>query len=415
MSDHASVTTGQESFWRQLRGLLWQPPRAHGEQPLQRTVGPLELFYDLVVVALIAQASHQFAAQLSWRELGQYCAVFALVWIAWINGSFHHELHGHEDARGRSIFLLQILVLVPLGATIPQAGGARGAAFAVTAAILFVVLAALWLLASRGDQPQYRRASQRFVVGTVFCAVVLGASAFLPSGPRVVAWGLLDIAYIAALGALIVTADSVTAPQLVITPALIERFGLLIIIVLGEIVTGVVNGLVDRPMDALTVAVALVAVVVGFGAWWTYFDFAGHRAARATPAATASWTLSHLPLTAAVATMGAAMFSLVEHAHAPSTPAATSWVLCGASAVVVCTTMLVAASLAAWRSERAFYRLVARSSVAVSIACLGLAALRPAPLVLGLALVVLFSIPWAIAVLYRLRHEETPEEQAAST
>jgi low temperature requirement protein LtrA len=415
MSDDASVATGQESFWRQLRGLLWQPPRAHGEQPLQRTVGPLELFYDLVVVALIAQASHQFAAQLSWRGLGQYCAVFALVWIAWINGSLHHELHGHEDARGRSIFLLQILVLVPLGATIPQAGGARGAAFAVTAAILFVVLAALWLLASRGDQPQYRRASQRFVVGTVSCAVVLGASAFLPSGPRVVAWGLLDIAYIAALGALIVTADSVTAPQLVITPALIERFGLLIIIVLGEIVTGVVNGLVDRPMDALTVAVALVAVVVGFGAWWTYFDFAGHRAARVTPAATASWTLSHLPLTAAVATMGAAMFSLVEHAHAPSTPAATSWVLCGASAVVLCTTMLVAASLVAWRNERAYYRLVARSSVAVSIACLGLAALRPAPLVLGLALVVLFSIPWAIAVLYRLRHEETPDEQAAST
>jgi low temperature requirement protein LtrA len=164
-----------------------------------------------------------------------------------------------------------------------------------------------------------------------------------------VAWALLDIAYIAALAALIVTADSVTTPQLVITPALVERFGLLIIIVLGEIVSGVVNGLVDRPMDALTVAVALVAVVVGFGAWWTYFDFAGHRAARATPAATASWTLIHLPLAAAVATMGAAMFSLVEHAHAPSTPPATSWVLCGASAVVRCNTMLVAASLVAWR------------------------------------------------------------------
>jgi hypothetical protein len=53
--------------------------------------------------------------------------------------------------------------------------------------------------------------------------------------------------------------------------------------------------------------------------------------------------------------------------------------------------------------------------VAVSIAWLGLAALHPAPLVLGLALVVFFSIPWAIAVLYRLRHEETPEEQAEST
>ncbi|MEU6064584.1 hypothetical protein ABZ864_08780 [Streptomyces sp. NPDC047082] len=41
--------------------------------------------------------------------------------------------------------------------------------------------------------------------------------------------------------------------------------------------TGVVDGLVDVPACALTLAVGLVAIVVGFGAWWTYFDFAGHR------------------------------------------------------------------------------------------------------------------------------------------
>src|SRR5262249_8012720 len=102
-----------------------------------------------------------------------------------------------------------------------------------------------------------------------------------------------------------------TSSPLIITLALIERFGLFIIIVLGEIVTGVVNGLAAEPTNALPLAVALIAVVVGFGAWWTYFDFAGHRAPRPTPAATAQWTLSHLPLTAAVAAMGAAMVTLV--------------------------------------------------------------------------------------------------------
>ena len=34
------------------------------------------------------------------------------MWIAWANGSLHHELHGHDDARARSTFLLQILLLV---------------------------------------------------------------------------------------------------------------------------------------------------------------------------------------------------------------------------------------------------------------------------------------------------------------
>ena len=101
--------------------------------------------------------SGQLAGHLTWRGLGEFAVVFTLVWIAWTNGSLHHELHGHDDARARSTFLLQILVLAAMGAFIPQASGARGAAFAVTAAVLFAVLAVLWLLAARGDRPEYRR------------------------------------------------------------------------------------------------------------------------------------------------------------------------------------------------------------------------------------------------------------------
>jgi hypothetical protein len=52
--------------------------------------------------------------------------------------------------------------------------------------------------------------------------------------------------------------------------------------------------------------------------------------------------------------------------------------------------------------------------VAVAIACLALGALHPAPLLLGLILVVLFSIPCVLAVTYRLRHQETPPEQRPS-
>ena len=88
-------------------------------------VGPLELFYDLAVVVLVAQAAYHLAGQLTWRGLGEFGAVFGLVWIAWLNGSLHHELHGRDDARGRSTFLLQVLVLVAMGAFIPGAGGHR--------------------------------------------------------------------------------------------------------------------------------------------------------------------------------------------------------------------------------------------------------------------------------------------------
>ena len=132
------------------------------------------------------------------------------------------------------------------------------------------------------------------------------------------AWGLLDAAYLAVFAAVILTASP--GASLTVTDALIERFGTLTIIVLGETLTGVVAGLASQPISGLTLSVGLVAVVVGFGAWWTYFDFAGQRHPRPTRPATAQWMLSHLPLTAAIAAMGAAMISLVDHAHDGRTP-----------------------------------------------------------------------------------------------
>jgi low temperature requirement protein LtrA len=395
-------STTRRQLWGRLRRSLWQPPRAHGEQPHERVVGPLELFYDLAVVVLVAQAARHLALHLTWRGLGEFAAVFTLVWIAWTNGTLHHELHGHDDARARSTFLLQILVLAAMGAFIPEAGGARGAAFAVAAAVLFAVLAVLWLLAARGDRPEYRRSSRLFVTGTAACAVLLAGSALLPASVRIPAWGLLDAAYLAGFAGVILTTTPAQAAALTVTDALTERFGAFIIIVLGETLTGVVAGLAGQPVSGLTLAVGLVAVVVGFGAWWTYFDFAGGRHPRTERSASLQWILGHLPLTAAIAAMGAAMVSLVDHAHDGRTPAATAWILCAGAAVVLGATMLLAASLQAWHRERGLYRPLARACAAVAVACLAVGAARPAPLILGLALVLLLGIPWGLAVAYRL-------------
>ncbi|MEV0738862.1 low temperature requirement protein A [Streptomyces sp. NPDC050549] len=400
---YAARTTSRHEQWARLRHLLWLPPRPHGEQPRERVVGPLELFYDLVVVVLVAQAAHHLAGELDRHGLGLFAAVFALVWIAWLNGSLHHELHGHEDARGRSVFLLQILVLVPLGAFIPEAGDARGAAFAVDAGVLFAVLALLWLPASRGDTPEFRRPSVLFVTGTALCSVVLAAGAALPADARVPTWGVLAVVYL--LGFVFVLGRAI--PERVVgfsvTDALAERFGLLIIIVLGENVTGVVDGLSHEPTGALTLAVGLAAVVVGSGGWWTYFDFAGHRLPRPTRASALQWMMIHLPLTAAVAAMGAAMVGLVEHAHDGRTPAATAWGLCGGTAVVLCATMVLAASLRVWNEDIGLYRPPARPCVAMAVVWVALGALRPAPLLLGL--VVALGVPWGLAVAHRMAHE----------
>jgi hypothetical protein len=92
------------------------------------------------------------------------------------------------------------------------------------------------------------------------------------------------------------------------------------------------------------------------------------------------------------------MVTLVEHAHDRHGPAPAVWLLCAATGVVLCAAMALAASLDGWRADRVLYRPLAATCAAAALLCLAVAAVRPAPLPLVGALVVLLSIPWSVAM-----------------
>lgn len=62
-----------------FRRWLWSPPRPHGEIIPDRTVSFLELFYDLVYVAVITQAAHRLAEDVTLRGAFEFGIVFALI------------------------------------------------------------------------------------------------------------------------------------------------------------------------------------------------------------------------------------------------------------------------------------------------------------------------------------------------
>ncbi len=388
--------------WRRLRAELWQPPRAHGEERRDRSVGPLELFYDLVVVVLVAQAAHSLAGDLTAAGVGRFGAVFAIVWIAWFNGTLHHELHGREDVRARNTFLGQILLLVPLGAFIPAADSTHGRAFSIDSALLFGFLAFLWWRAGRNDDADFARTTRFYVWATLLTAVALAGSAALSAEARIVAWGGIGGLYLAVIVGIFAAAPARAVSSLAITDALLERFGAFVIIVLGETVTGVVTGLAGRPTRAIDLAVGLAAILVGFGSWWTYFDFAGHRQPRETRAAALAWMFGHLPISAAIAAMGAAMGPLVEHAGAARTGVAVSWALSGGAIVMLTFTAVQLTCLPTWRSERTRYGPLALACLLATIPAAIVGWLHPRPLVLALVLVLSFSGPWLFALLRRV-------------
>lgn len=62
-----NTTTSQRWF---------RPPRPHGDLIEDRSVGFLELFYDLVFVVLIAQLAHTLATHATWTGVRGFVVVF---------------------------------------------------------------------------------------------------------------------------------------------------------------------------------------------------------------------------------------------------------------------------------------------------------------------------------------------------
>jgi low temperature requirement protein LtrA len=293
------------------------------------------------------------------------------------------------------------------------AGGAtadRGAEFAITYAGLLLVMTWLWQSVRGQDQPEYTAITRVYVLAMLGSVAVVLASAFLPDAARLAAWGVLTVGWI---GAFQVLAHSPTfAVSVAPTESMVERFGLFAIIVLGEVIIGVVDGLSHADTDALSIVTGLLALGIGFGFWWAYFDVVGRRMPRTEGTAIAGWMMSQLPITLAIAGAGAAMVSLIEHAHEARVPADTALLIAGAVALG-----FVALAVNAWTLEDArrlpgVYRPVTVALMVGAAASLAVGWLQPAAWVLALLLDAILTVLWLVVVGLFLRADAWGEERS---
>ncbi|HKB28570.1 MAG TPA: low temperature requirement protein A, partial [Candidatus Limnocylindrales bacterium] len=338
MTTDSPPATEAQPAKRQFKRWMSAAPRPHGAVIRDRAVSNLELFYDLVYVAIITQAANRLTADVSARGFLDFVVVFAMTWIAWINGTLYIELHGREDGRTRLLVFLQMGVLALLAVFTQNAAGASGQAFALVYAAYLALMTWQWNIVrelDRADRPEFLPITAYYVGGMVLSTLVIGASAFLPVDARLAVWGVYAALWLVGIYFAGTREPIGITGGILPTESLVERFGLFTIIVLGEVIFGVVEGLSGAPggPSGLTIVTGSLALIVGFGFWWVYFDLVGNRLPREGRGTMARWTLAHLPIQLSIAAAGAAMVSLIEHAADPTTPPATAWLLAGAVAI----------------------------------------------------------------------------------
>jgi len=388
----------------QFKRWLSSPPRPHGAVIKDRTVSNLELFYDLVYVAVISQASHHLAENVSLQGFVEFVVIFTMLWFAWFNGSLYIELHGREDGRTRLQVFFQMGILALLAVFTGDAAGATGPQFALVYAGFLAFMGYQWYAIrelDRVERPEFLRITAFYVSGMAISTVAVGATALLAPEPRLIAWAVFAGAWIVGL-ALGSRVRGRLTEGIQPTESLVERFGLFTIIVLGEVILGVVTGLSEAGPDPLTIATGSLAMVIGFGFWWIYFDVVGRRLPR--PGGTIwSWMLSHLPIQLSIVASGAAIVSLIEHAHDATTPPETALLLGGSVAIGLLGLILTERSLEdAVRLESVYRQLGYVLALGAAVAYLA-GWLAPAPWILAALLVAVLTVLWFFVVARMIR------------
>jgi low temperature requirement protein LtrA len=386
---------------------LWQPPGRYEDRPRDRRVTFLELFFDLVFVVVIAQLAHRLAEHPTWPGVGWFVFLFYAVWSSWLNGTLYHDLHPTNDISVRVFTFAQMLAVAVMAVFIGDVPGDGDAGFALAYAVNVALLAVMWFRTGLHD-PSHRPGSGPYSTAYLLSAITFAISATAGDPTRYWLWvaGLaLQVAgQLVAFSRWTPPASQGGDALIATSPSLIERMGLFVIIVLGEVIVGAVDGMARvRPLSADELVIGLLGVVVAIGLWWIYFDLISQR--EPVSRRTQLWLHLHLPVVMAIAAGGAGVLTTVQAADQPLSDA-VRWLLVGSAAAALVGVAALTLTLEVRRERPELFR-------AADVALLASAALS---LAVGLtdwgakatltAIVVLLLAPVAVGITVWLKRTD---------
>ena len=286
-------------------------------QEHHRVATPLELFFDLASVVAIATAAHGLAHAIAANHAadGVFAFVFSFfaIWWAWMNYTWFASAYDDSGPLFRVITLLIIFGALVMAAGISELFENKPILFIwLGYVVMRLGQVTLWVMAARGDRA-HRTTALRYAFGIAAAQIYWSVVFFVPSPGTALfrAAFVLGIMFELAVPAFAEKANTTTWHR----HHIIERYGLLNIIVLGEMLLAVVTALRkfgDEPTFANPLLhVAVSAAVIAFSLWWAYFSREEHLRSQELRHALI-WGYGHVVVFAAGAALGAGFSVLID-------------------------------------------------------------------------------------------------------
>ncbi len=272
-----------------------------------KRVSWVELYLDLVFVLAVGQLAHLIVAEPEMRSVWVALGLFFVLWWTWVGFAVLYNRQGTDKPAQRLLFLAGSVPVGVAAVAIDPASVGDSTVFALSLAVIRLLLATAHNT-GRAPDPLTQRITRACLVSAALFAI----SVVTPEPFRYVLWAIA----IAVESQAMLAEDREAARQArrshdleSLVPAdpaealdahhFAERFGLFLIILLGEVVVEAGQTSVDGHVATAGGWAALVAAMLLAGAlWWIYFDSA------------ADFNLRVLELSGGSPTMARAIFAV---------------------------------------------------------------------------------------------------------
>jgi low temperature requirement protein LtrA len=235
-------------------------------------VTPRELFFDLVFVFAFTQVLLLLGRDPTITGIFHGVLVLAALWWAWVlYASLTNTVNPEDELVGAALLIALVATFVAALA-VPGVFDNEGALFGAAFLVVCATHITLYAIVAR-ENPDLLGAVLRLAPWTLLAATLILIAGFT-GGARTGLW-------VAALAAAYVGAALSGSTGWQLHPShLAERYGLVLIIALGEAFISIGSGATGHAVGLEEIAAAVLGVLVATAFWLAYFDFFSLRGAQ---------------------------------------------------------------------------------------------------------------------------------------
>jgi len=305
----------------------------------EHSVTPRELFFDLVFVFAFTQVATLLSDDPTFAGIGRGVLVVAALWWPWTAYAWLTNTVDPEEGFVGAALLVALIAMFLAALAVPGVFDDDGVLFGAAFLVVVAMHLALYALAGRGHRDLFT-AVLRLAPWTLLGAVLILVAGFgFADGARIWLW-------VAALACTYVGAGLSGSTGWRVHPShLAERYGLVLIIALGEAFVAIGIGASGVGIGLGEVVAAILGLLIATGFWLAYFDFFSIRGERMLAElrgpdrialARDVYAYAHLPMIVGIVLFAFAMKTVVAHVG-EELDFAVAFALCGGSALYLLT------------------------------------------------------------------------------